>query len=99
MIADHTLDLHDGVQPITFDVIAHVDDNDYEWSAVAVLRRRPDGAMFFVEDGGCSCYSFGDNLSVADLKPIHAFSEALVLVGVDRERLQRSYDTGAIEYR
>lgn len=99
MIADHTLALHDGVQEVTFDVLAHVDDNDYEWSASAVLERRPDGALFYVEDSGCSCYGFGENLTVADLKPIHKFSEALALAGSDRERLQRSYDQGQTEYR
>jgi hypothetical protein len=100
MIYDHTLHIHDGVQPVAFDVIAEVSDDDYSWSSSAVLRRQADGALFYVEDGGCSCNSFGDDLSVADLKPIHSFSEALLLAGADRERLQRSYDQkGSVEYR
>ena len=98
MIADHTVELNDGVQPITFDVIAHVEDADYSWSAEAVLQRRPDGALFYVEDGGCSCSHFGEYLTTADLKPIHKFSEALTLTS-DRERLQKSYDAREIEYR
>lgn len=96
---EHTLKIDDGVQSVTFDVIAHVDDNDYSWSATAVLKRRPDGALFFVEDSGCSCSGFGEYLTVADLTPIHRFSEALALAGSDRERLQRSYDQGETEYR
>jgi hypothetical protein len=98
MINDHTIEISDGVQNVTFDVIAQVTDADYSWSAEAVLQRRPDGALFYVEDGGCSCNSFGDYLTVADLKPIHKFSEALALTS-DRENLQKSYDQREIEWR
>jgi hypothetical protein len=98
MIAGHTLELTDGVNKITFDVIAHAEDADYSWSAEAVLQRRPDGALFYFKDGGCSCNSFADDATVADLKPIHSFSEALALTS-DRASLQKSYDLGAVEYR
>lgn len=98
MIADHTVDVSDGVQTLTFDVLAHVEDADYSWSAEAVLKRRPDGALFYFEDSGCSCYGFADSATVADLTPIHKFSEALALTR-DRERLQKSYEQGEVEYR
>lgn len=95
----YSINLSDGVNPATFDVVAEVTDNDYEWASSAVLRRPSDGALFYVEDSGCSCYGFGENITVADLKPIHRFAEALVLAGSDREAMQRSYDQGEIEYR
>jgi len=98
MIADHTVTLSDGVNNITFDVVAHVEDNDYSWNAEAVLKRRPDGALFYVEDSGCSCNGFGDYITVADLRPIHRFAEALLLT-TDRERLEKSYLSKAVEYR
>lgn len=95
----YTLSISDGVNGVEFDVVAEVTDNDYSWSSSAVLRRLSDGALFYVEDSGCSCYGFGENITVADLKPIHRFAEALVLAGSDREQMQRSYELGEIEYR
>ena len=98
MTPDHHLSISDGVNPVTFDVVAHVEDADYSWSAEAVLKRRPDGALFFVTDCGCSCNSFGEFLTVADLKPIRRISEAYKMTS-DRENLERSYRTREMVYR
>lgn len=90
--------ISDGVSTVAFDVIAHVEDSDYSWSAEAVLKRKADGALFYVEDGGCSCNSFGEYLSVADLKPIQRVEDAYALTS-DRVRLKKSYEQGEVEYR
>ena len=84
MILDHTIKLRDGVKEITFNVVAKVEDGDYSWSAEAVLKRRPDGAMFNVEDGGCSCNSLGEAITVADLKPIQTMWDAYRLTSAER---------------
>ena len=93
MIDDFDLKLSDGDQTVKFAVVAHVEDNDYSWTADAVLRREADGALFFVTDSGCSCYHFGENLTVADLQPIFKIEEAYRLTD-DREKLKRSYELG-----
>lgn len=98
MIADWTLTLSDGVNPIAFDVLAQVQDADYSWSAEAILRRQTDGALFFVTDGGCSCYSFGEYLTVADLTPIQRPEDALALTS-DRENLEKSIRSSEAVYR
>lgn len=101
MIADWTLTLADGVGEVEFDVLAKVEDNDYSWSAEAVLRRKTDGALFFATDSGCSCYGFGELINVSDLKPLRKFEDALRLLDdpLDRERLKRSFETGEGVYR
>lgn len=98
MITDETISLGDGVGKVEFDILAFVQDADYSWSAEAVLRRQVDGALFYVEDEGCSCNSFGDYLTVADLKPIRRVEDALKLTS-DRENMQRSIDQSASIYR
>lgn len=67
----------------TFDVVATTGEYDYSWSETAVLKRRPDGALFLAETGGCSCNSFEDNMSLADLVPVQSFDEALRKVDAD----------------
>lgn len=61
----------------------------YEWSCVAVFRRRSDGELFWGADSGCSCNRKWESLSPADLDPfnpetLHAFMEAALDVGYDR---------------
>jgi hypothetical protein len=98
MITDETVSLSDGVGQVTFDILAYVADADYSWSAEAVLRRQADGALFYVEDGGCSCNGFGEYIDVSDLKPIRRVEDALKLTG-DRENMQRSIDQSESIYR
>lgn len=98
MIPDFDMKLSDGVNEVEFEVLAHVIDADYSWSAEAILRRKSDGALFFVTDGGCSCNYFGMYLTVADLEPIQKLSEAWAKSD-DRERLRKSYKAKEIEYR
>lgn len=85
------IDLHDGHKVVSFETVAFVQDADYSWGAEAILKRRADGALFYVTDGGCSCNSFGDYLTVADLKPIHSIDEGLRMAE-DRPNLQKSYE-------
>lgn len=40
-----------------FTFLASWVEADYQWSAVAVIGRNADGALFIVRDGGCSCHS------------------------------------------
>lgn len=99
MITDEQIDLSAGAGiAVRFDILAFVSDNDYEWSAEAVLRRQADRALFYVEDSGCSCYGFGENITVADLKPIRKVEDALKLTS-DRENMQRSIDQSESIYR
>lgn len=99
MIPDHTVSVSDGVQRIRYDVLAHVDENDYSWSASAVLQRPSDGALFWFTDAGCSCNYFGDGATTADLTPIQSMEEAYRLAGSDRDLLQRSFELGKELYR
>lgn len=101
MIPDHTVTLSDGVNGVEFDVVAEVNDDDYSWSATAVLSRKSDGALFFVTDGGCSCNYFGSDLSIADLKPLHAFKDARAHCSSAEEwqRLKQSHETRELVYR
>lgn len=99
MIPDHTVTVSDGVQSIRYDVIAHVDEDDYSWRASAVLRRPSDGALFYHEDCGCSCNYFGECVTTADLTPIFSMDEAYRLAGSDRDDLRRSFETGEVRYR
>jgi hypothetical protein len=98
VITDETIALSDGVGQVQFDILAFVMDADYSWSAEAVLRRQVDGALFFVTDSRCSCYGFGDGMTVADLKPIRRVEDALKLTD-DRENMQRSIDQSESIYR
>lgn len=100
-MSDWEIDLSDGVSVVAFDILAEVTDNDYySWSSEALLRRQSDGALFMAGDYGCSCNSFGDYLTVADLKPVRTFAEALRTVDADdRAAFQRSYELRAAEYR
>lgn len=99
MITDETITLGaGGGEVVKFDILAFVTDNDYQWAAEAVLRRQADGALFYVEDSGCSCYGFGENISIADLKPIRKVEDALKLTS-DRENMQRSIDQSESIYR
>jgi hypothetical protein len=81
-----------------YTILGEVSDNDYEWASVAILRREPDGQLFWGEDGGCSCYSFGDDLRV---EPIYSIAEGLRKVEpLDREAMERSLAAGGwAEYR
>lgn len=74
-----------------FEIVAGWQDGDYSWSAEAVLKRETDGALFFVEDGGCSCNGFGEYITVADLKPIRKVRDALKLTS-DRESMKRAIE-------
>jgi hypothetical protein len=98
MITDETIGLYDGVAVVMFDILAFVQDADYSWSAEAVLRRQVDGELFFVTDGGCSCSSFGEFITIADLVPIRKVEDALKLTD-DRENLERSIRTSESIYR
>lgn len=95
MINDYsTVRVSDGVTAVEFEVIAETGEYDYSWWVTAVIRRKTDGALFLVNDGGCSCYGFGEDLTVADLKPVESFEAALRHKDVSadtRAGLQRSY--------
>jgi hypothetical protein len=98
MIPDFNITISDGVQSIEFEVLAHVTDDDYSWSAEAILRRKSDGALFFASDAGCSCNYFMSDSTVADLTPIRSIPEAWKLSS-DRVRLRKSYLAKEVEYR
>lgn len=98
MITDQSIKLSDGVANVEFDILAFVQDADYSWSAEAVLRRQSDKALFFVADGGCSCNSFGEYITVADLVPIQKPEDALKLT-TDRPNLERSMRDSESIYR
>lgn len=59
---------------------------DYDWSEVALLRREDDGALFVAEDSGCSCTTFGDNVSFI---PVFSLSEGN---RVFRKEVRRLYN-------
>lgn len=95
MIYGHTLTLgHEG-EETEFDVVARTGDYDYSWSEVAVIKRQADGALFLAESSGCSCNSFEDNCTLADLVPIQTFDDALHRVDdKQRDGLKRSLAAG-----
>lgn len=96
MIPDREVRLEDGVNLVTFDVLAWVETYDYSWDVDAILRRSIDGALFYVSDGGCSCNSFGDHLSTADLEPIFTIEQGFAKAATieDRAKLKRSFELG-----
>lgn len=86
---------HDG---ITFFIIGAVEDNDYDWSAEAILKRESDGQLFWATDSGCSCYAFGDGL---ELEPIYSIDEGLrKCAQLDRPKMELSIANGGeIQWR
>ena len=52
--------------------IGYVNDDggDYDWSAIGLYRRVADGALFYTDECGCSCYGPGDDLTEAELTPL-----------------------------
>lgn len=98
MIPDHVVTITDGVADIQFDVIAKVEDADYEWSAEAILRRQVDGALFYFSDSGCSCTYFAESATVADLTLVHKVEEAY-RIAHDRQNLKHSFETGEEVWR
>ncbi|MGZ0151859.1 DUF7574 domain-containing protein [Kribbella sp. WER1] len=85
--------ISDGVRDVVFDVLARVCEGGWDWSEEAIIRRTSDGALFYVSDSGCSCSSFGDNLTTADLIPLRTV-EGGFRKAVNRADMRRSYKQG-----
>jgi hypothetical protein len=66
-----------------FEVIETIVDDayadDYGFHE-GVIFRGEDGSLYWFEDSGCSCYSFGENLdTLSDLTPVKNWQEAVEL--------------------
>jgi hypothetical protein len=88
------------IEDKTYTIIGHIEWSKwYDWSADAILRREPDGQLFYFHDAGCSCNYFADSASAADLKPVYSIAEAIREVSpLNRDKMQKSIDNhGAVE--
>lgn len=78
MIYDWNLEISArGGETVAFEVVGEVSLADYSWWTEAIVRRKSDGALFFLTDSGCSCYGFGDGMTTGDLEPIFSIEEGL----------------------
>lgn len=73
-MADHEIMTVDGV---SFEILQEIGEYDYEWHIGALLRGLDDGALFFAEAAGCSCYNFNESVEPDDLKPVRNWQEAV----------------------
>jgi hypothetical protein len=75
-------------------IVGDVDTlGSYEFNMIAVFQRLDDGALFWGEDSGCSCFSpFEDAKSVGDLTRI---DDPAVFATDARKWLRESYGTDA----
>jgi hypothetical protein len=62
----------------TYEILLEQDDGggDYEWGMAALLRS-PDGQLFLVTDGGCSCYGPWENVVRDDVVPVPSWQAAV----------------------
>ena len=74
MINDYNME----IEGKKFQVVAETGQYDYEWHIVALLRDE-EGNLFFASDSGCSCYGFGENLTIKGLTPVTHWSQAVTL--------------------
>ncbi len=51
--------------------VAEVGDYDWEWSITGIYFQRSSGRFFAYSDGGCSCYSYGEDANaLSDLDEV-----------------------------
>lgn len=51
--------------------VAEVGDYDWNWSITGIYFQRSSGRFFAYSDGGCSCYSYGEDAnSLSDLDEV-----------------------------
>lgn len=74
MINDYNME----VDEKKYRVVEETGQYDYEWHIVALLADE-EGNLFYAEDSGCSCSSFGEYLTTADLTPVKDWQEAVEL--------------------
>jgi hypothetical protein len=76
------------VEDVSFEILEEIGDYDYEWHIGALLRG-VDGALFFAEASGCSCYDFKETLEPNDIKPVSNWQAAV-------EMSKESFDEGEV---
>lgn len=78
--------------------VAEVGDYGWDWSITGIYFQRSSGRFFAYSDGGCSCYSYGENADdLSDLdevtraKAIELLKEQRgdALIGMSADDVQR----------
>jgi hypothetical protein len=85
------------IEDKTFDVVAEVGEYGYDWGVIALLRDS-DGNLFFAQDSGCSCTSFGEDMILDELTQVKNWQEAVELA---KEAAKDSYyvtDVHVVEF-
>lgn len=69
----------------TYELVAEQGDGggQYDWSMVALIRS-PEGQLFLVVDGGCSCNGPWDDTRLGDLVSVRSWQEAVDKVKADK---------------
>lgn len=95
------VELSDGSK---FEVVAEAGYYSYDFSVAAILKDDA-GQTFFAFDGGCSCTTWGERLTEADLKPVHCFADAGKALkdaeyhGIDVAEFAEAWNTAKYEGR
>lgn len=80
------MSLYDVINLNGLEEVAFLSAGDYDWSETGVYFQRSSGLFFILEDGGCSCYFYGEfveSLSDLDQAPRERAIEALKALGGD----------------
>lgn len=65
------MSIHNVIQDNDLTEVAEVGDYDWSWSITGIYFQRSSGRFFAYSDGGCSCYSYGEDANeLSDLDEV-----------------------------
>lgn len=65
------MSIHSVIQDNGLTEVAEVGNYDWSWSITGIYFQRSSGRFFAYSDGGCSCYSYGEDANeLSDLDEV-----------------------------